>query len=311
MVIELLAHRINRRRVLEGWVGAMLLGGFTAPFRGYRVSAAANDVQPANLGVLTLVAGGLDSRQPGEPENSDVLKICRVDVPNRTLRVVSLPRDLYVDIPGFQADKITRAYDFGSKATGDFKGGAQTIRDTIESNFGIEVHGAVLTTFGGFEDIVNAFGGVDVNNPYDVSDAEYPTVDYGTKSIYYPAGQIHLNGEEALEFSRTRHQDGDDGRVMRQELVIRGLLDRSKDSANQPNLTDMLNQHRKSVRTDLGKSKQLALALAAPDFTNDDVAFTTLSNYIYGDTVGDMWIYSGDWSQIPGYVQGFLDGSIN
>src|SRR5262245_25818342 len=113
MVIELLAHKVNRRRLLEGWVGAMLLGGFTAPFRGYRVSAAAKDVQPANLGVLTIAAGGLDSRHPGEPENSDVLKICRVDVPNRTLRVVSLPRDLYVDIPGFQADKITRAYDFG------------------------------------------------------------------------------------------------------------------------------------------------------------------------------------------------------
>jgi len=311
MIVELLAHRVNRRRLLEGWVGAMLLGGFTAPFRGYRVSAAANDVQPANLGVLTIAAGGLDSRRPGEPENSDVLKICRVDVPNRTLRVVSLPRDLYVDIPGFQADKITRAYDFGSKATGNFKGGAQAIKDTIGENFGLEVDAVVLTTFGGFEDIVDAFGGVDVNNPYDVSDAEYPTVDYGVKSIYFPAGQIHLNGQEALEFSRTRHQDGDDGRVMRQELVIRGLLDRSKYSEGSADITDLMNAHRKSVRTDLGKSKQLALALAAPDFSNDNVLFTTLANYIYCDYAGDMWIYSGDWSQIPGYVQGFLDGSIS
>lgn len=311
MVIDLLARRVNRRRVLEGWAGAMLLGGFTAPFRGYRVSAAANDVQPANLGVLTIAAGGLDSRRPGEPENSDVLKICRVDVPNRTLRVISLPRDLYVDIPGFQADKITRAYDFGSKATGTFKGGANAIKDTIESNFDIEIDAVVLTTFGGFEDIVDAFGGVDVDNPYDVSDGEYPTTDYGYKSIYFPTGQIHLNGEEALEFSRTRHQDGDDGRVMRQELVIRGLLDRSKDPDNKAKISDLITAHRKSIRTDLGKSKQLALALAAPDFTNDNVSFTTLVNFIYGDYAGDMWIYAGDWGQIPGYVQGFLDGSIS
>jgi polyisoprenyl-teichoic acid--peptidoglycan teichoic acid transferase len=313
MYMDLLARRFDRRKLLEGWVGAMLLGGIAAPFRGLRVaSAASSDVQPANLGVLTIVAGGLDSRKPGEPENSDVLKICRVDVPNRTLRVISLPRDLYVDIPGFSPDKITRAYDFGSKAdNGSFKAGAKTIRDTIEANFGVEVHGAVLTTFGGFEEVVDAFGGVDVNNPYDVADGEYPTTDYGVKSIYYPAGDIHLNGEEALEFSRTRHQDGDDGRVMRQELVIRGLLERSKDPDFEPNLTDLVNTHRKAIRTDLGKSKQLALALAAPDFSNDNVSFTTLANYIYGDYAGDMWIYSGDWNQIPGYVQGFLDGSIS
>src|SRR3954454_2890015 len=291
MVLELLAHRINRRRLLEGWVGAMLLGGFTAPFRGYRVSAASSSVQPASLGVLTIVAGGLDSRNPGEPENSDLLKLCRVDVPNRTLRVVSIPRDLYVTIPGFQQDKITRAYDFGTKANNEsFKAGAQAIKDTIAQNFGVEVDAVILTTFNGFQDIVNAFGGVDVTNPYDVSDDAYPTPDYNVKSIYFPAGQIHLNGQEALEFSRTRHQDGDDGRVMRQELVIRGLLERSHSSDIKPSITDLLNKHRKSYDTDLGKSKQLALALSAPDFTNNDVSFTTLSNYIYGDYAGDMWI---------------------
>src|SRR3954447_16075489 len=155
MVMNLLARRFNRRRVLEGWVGAMLLGGFTAPFRGLRVAAAASsDIQPASLGVLTIVAGGLDSRNPGEPENSDVLKLCRVDVPNRTLRVVSIPRDLYVTIPGFNPDKITRAYDFGTKATNEsFKGGAQAIKDTIEYNFGVSVDAVVLTTFNGFKDI--------------------------------------------------------------------------------------------------------------------------------------------------------------
>ena len=313
MQSDLFSRRFSRRSLLQGWVGAMLLGGFTAPFRGLRVASAEGEVQPAHLGILTLVVGGLDTRQPGEPENSDVLKIARVDVPNRTVRVISLPRDLYVEIPGFYPDKITRAYDFGSKADNEsFKAGAATVRDTIEHNFGISVDGAVMTTFGGFEDVVDALGGVDVNNPYDVADGEYPTIDYGYKSIYYPAGPLHLNGEEALEFSRTRHQDGDDGRVMRQELVIRGLLDRTHDPDISFSLPDLVTKHRKSIRTDLGKSKQLALALAAPDFTNDGVLFTTLTNYIYPDYApGGMWIYSGDWSQIPGYVQGFLDGSIS
>jgi polyisoprenyl-teichoic acid--peptidoglycan teichoic acid transferase len=313
MQSDFFSRRFSRRSLLQGWVGAMLLGGFTAPFRGLRASATESDVQPANLGILTLAVGGLDTRLPGEPENTDVLKIARVDVPNRTVRVISLPRDLYLEIPGFGADKITRAYDFGSKAdSGSFKAGAALVRDTLEHNFGISVDGAVMTTFGGFEDVVDALGGVDVNNPYDVADSEYPTIDYGYKSIYYPAGQLHLNGEEALEFSRTRHQDGDDGRVMRQELVIRGLLDRAHDPDISFSLPDLIATHRKSVRTDLGKSKQLALALAAPDFTNEGVVFTTLNGYIYADYAPNgMWIYSGDWNQIPGYVQGFLDGSIS
>ena len=312
MQSDLFSRRFSRRSLLQGWTGAMLLGGFTAPFRGLRVASAEGEVQPANLGTLTLVVGGLDTRVPGEPENTDVLKIARVDVPNRTVRVISLPRDLFVEIPGFYPDKITRAYDFGSKADSEaFKAGAATVRDTIEHNFGISVDGAVMTTFGGFEDVVDALGGVDVNNPYDVADNEYPTIDYGYKSIYYPAGPLHLNGEEALEFTRTRHQDGDDGRVMRQELVIRGMLERAHDPDISFDLPDLVTKYRKSVRTDLGKSKQLALALAAPDFTNDDVVFTTLNGYIYADYAPNgMWIYSGDWTQIPGYVQGFLDGSI-
>jgi LCP family protein required for cell wall assembly len=313
MQSDLFSRRFSRRSLIQGWAGAMLLGGVTAPFRGLRVAAAESDIQPAHLGVLTLAVGGLDTRLPGEPENTDVLKIARVDVPNAIVRVISLPRDLYVEIPGFYPDKITRAYDFGSKAeNGSFKAGAKCVRDTLEHNFGINVDGAVMTTFGGFEDIIDAFGGVDVDNPYDVADSEYPTIDYGYKSIYYPAGPLHLNGEEALEFSRTRHQDGDDGRVMRQELVIRGLLDRAHDPDISVSLPELITKYRKSVRTDLGKSKQLALALAAPDFTNDNVFFSTLNDYIYADSAPNgMWIYSGDWSQIPGYVQGFLDGSIS
>jgi hypothetical protein len=63
------------------------------------------------------------------------------------------------------------------------------------------------------------------------------------------------------------------------------------------------------VRTDLDIPTRLALALAAPDFSNDNVSFATLDALIFSDyTPEGMWIYSGDWSQIPGYVQGVLGG---
>ncbi|HEY7034606.1 MAG TPA: LCP family protein [Thermomicrobiales bacterium] len=295
------------RRSLLRWIGGGIVGGVVVPVVGRAGALAA---KAADVKSLTLIVGGLDTRQPGEPENSDVLMFARVGVPNRTVRAISIPRDLYLEIPNYGYDKITRAYDYGSKAdNGSFKGGAAAMVATVGTNFGVEIDAVVLTTFDGFVDIVDAFGGVDVDNPYDLYDGQYPTVDYGYKEIYFPAGANHLDGEQALEFARTRHQDGDDARVMRQQLVIRGLLERARNDKIAAKLPSIVKKHRKSIRTNLTGTEQVALTAAAPSFTNDGVSFATLGGLVYPDTApGGMWIYSGDWSQIPGYVQGFLNG---
>ncbi|MEA2512313.1 MAG: polyisoprenyl-teichoic acid--peptidoglycan teichoic acid transferase [Thermomicrobiales bacterium] len=305
------AHGLDRRLFLR-LVGGGIAGGLLVPLGAGVATAAQDDTKPADLETLTVVVGGLDTRRPGEPENSDVIILARADFSRQSVRAISIPRDLYLEIPGFGYDKITRAYDFGSKAdNGAFKGGAATVSATIAANFGVELDGVVMTTFEGFVKVVDALGGVDVVNPYDLYDGEYPTLDYGYTEIFFPAGPIHLNGEEALQFVRTRHQDGDDARVMRQQLVIRALLERARDPEIAPKLPSIVKKLRKAVRTDLNASEQLALALAAPSFTNDGVSFATLNGLVYPDTApGGMWIYSGDWSQIPGYVQGFLNGEI-
>jgi LCP family protein required for cell wall assembly len=307
-----MSSRFSTRMRLKA--SALLLSGFAAPGTLFAQRVAAQEgVKPANLrSPLTLVVGGLDSREPDQPENTDVIIIARVDIPQLSVRAISIPRDLFLEIPGFGFDKITRAYDFGSKADGSsFKSGAQTVRDTVNLNFGLDVDGVVLTTFGGFVQVVDALGGIYVNNPYDLYDGEYPTADYGYKEIFYPAGELYLSGEEALEFSRTRHQDGDDGRVMRQQIVIRALLEQARNPEIAEALPGIVFDNADAVRTDLGPSKKLALALAAPSFTNDSVVFDTLNHLVYADsTASGMWIYSGDWAQIPGYVEGFLNGDF-
>ena len=74
---------------------------------------------------------------------------------------------------------------------------------------------------------------------------------------------------------------------------------------------ELVQANRSAIRTTLGKSKQLALALAAPDFADANVTFATLDGYVFESTAPTgAWIYAGDWSTLPGYVQGFLDGSI-
>lgn len=304
-----MAFPIKRRTIVRG-VAAVPFAVLSAR-HSLKQAFAADNVAPADITRLTVLAAGLDSREADQPENADVFIIARVDVPNATVRAVSVPRDLYVSIPGFGYDKITRSYDFGSKANNsEFKYGAQTMIDTVTENFGITADAVVATTFTGFEEIIDAVGGIDVDNPYDVYDGEFPTIDYGYKEVFFPQGEIHLNGVDALDYCRTRHQDGDGGRVMRQHLILLSMLNKVTSDAFRDQLPDFVEQHRKSVRNNLGKSRRLALALAAPSFKAESISFTDLDDFVWGDTTSEgMWIYAGNWDQIPGYVQGFLNGA--
>lgn len=303
-----MAFPIKRRTIVRG-IASIPFALLSARYSIKR-ALAADEVTPADITQLTVLVAGLDSREPDQPENADVFIIARVDVPNATVRAVSVPRDLYVSIPGFGYDKITRTYDFGSKANeSQFKYGAQTMLDTVAENFGIEADAVVATTFIGFEEIVDAVGGVDIDNPYDLYDGEFPTIDYGYKEVFFPQGMIHLGGEDALDFCRTRHQDGDGGRVMRQHLLLLAMLDKVTSDEFRDSLPDFVEQYRKSVRNNLGRSRRLALALAAPSFTAESISFANLDEFVWGDTTSDgMWVYSGDWERIPGFVQGFLNG---
>lgn len=302
--------RSTRRTAIKALLGApIVLSSLTRRSAEAAENVAAAD--PRSLGTLTFTVAGLDYRNEWEPENTDVLMVARVDLINNTVRAFSIPRDLWVTIPGYGEDKITSAYYYGSSGAGrDFKAGANSLASTLETNFGITIDASVMTTFDGFEQIVDALGGASVTNPYDLYDGQYPTRDYGMKEIWYPAGDLHLTGEQALEFCRTRHQDGDDGRTMRQRMVLRALLEQAR-QLDSDSLQNIVLENRNAVRTNLGRSKQLALALAAPDFSNSQVEFATLSSYIWPSTAWNgAWIYAGDWSALPAFAQGFLSGEI-
>jgi LCP family protein required for cell wall assembly len=258
----------------------------------------------------TLVIGGLDTRDEAGPQNTDVLILARIDTQTGNLRAISIPRDLYVTIPGLGVDKINRAFDLGQRSDDDWDAGADLLGATIDRNFGVTVDGTVLTTFDGFSAVIDAVGGVEVVNPYDVYDAEYPTEDFGTKEIFYRAGPLHLNGDEALEFCRTRHQDTDGGRVMRQQLVLRALLDRIRDRDLGSNVAGVLTRLRDAVWTDVSWQQQLSLAMMAREVEQESLVFSSLVPLLSsGYTAEGAWIYTGDWSQIAWYVQAFLDGT--
>lgn len=292
--------RIDRRRILQTSLALALIGG-SWPRKG-RAQWKAR---------YTFVAAGLDTREAGSPQNTDILIIARVDLDAEVVRALSIPRDLYVEIPGHGPDKITRAFDHGitSDPDGAWESGAARTVATVETNFGVEIDGMATTDFDGFPEIVDAVGGITVDNPYEVRTGEYGSSD-GEETVF-AEGEIELDGELALVFARTRQQDGDNGRVMRQQLVLAALFDKIQDPEVVDDLPALIDAAREMVETDISFPTQLRLIDGLRDLDADDVTFGTIVDQLTeGETASGMWIYEADWSTLPGYVQAWLDGEI-
>jgi polyisoprenyl-teichoic acid--peptidoglycan teichoic acid transferase len=298
--------RLNRRAF--SLAGAALSGAVAL---GYRLPAFARQAMPVDLpkkGAYTILVAGLDTRTVEDPENTDVIMISRVDLWTETVRTLSISRDLHLDIPGYGFDKINRAYDHGSKANDhDWNAGVALMTEMIETNFGLDIDAVVTVRFDGFAGVVDALGGVSVNNPYEIYEDAYPTTDLQYKEIYYPAGALTLNGEQALEFSRSRHSDSDEGRIMRQHLVLTALMDAAQMPERIWSLQEIAAASRQFVTTNLPPDVQTQLIAAVPYIYPANVAWGTITDYLWGENTPDGgWMYQADWTQLPLYVRGWL-----
>lgn len=245
----------------------------------------------------TFLGLGLD-KYSETGQRSDVIMLARVDLDAGTVRVLSIPRDLYVDIPGYPAFKINDAYNDGLHSTPekDWRNGAALTAETIRQNFGITVDGVALTDFTVFPKVVDTLGGVTVENPHAVGD--------------FPAGTLHLDGDQATLFCRLR-PDGDGGRVMRQHLVLVAMLKTLQTPAFLPRIPELVQTLSDVVHTTIPVEVQAQLIALIPQLTEEDLAFTNIEGLLWsGYTDGGAWIYQGDWSVLPGYVQGWLAGEI-
>ncbi len=245
----------------------------------------------------TFLGLGLD-KYSDTGQRSDVIMLARVDLDAGTVRVLSIPRDLYVDIPGYAAFKINDAYNDGLQSTPelDWRNGAALSAETIRQNFGITVDGVALTDFTVFPQVVDTLGGVTVENPSAVGD--------------FAAGTLQLNGDQATLFCRLR-PDGDGGRVMRQHLVLVAMLKKLQTPEFLPKIPELVQMLGDVVHTTIPMDVQAQLIALIPQLSEEDLAFTNIEGMLWsGYTDGGAWIYQGDWSVLPGYVQGWLAGEI-
>jgi LCP family protein required for cell wall assembly len=149
---------------------------------------------------------------------SDIIMVVKYNPQTKIATLISIPRDTRVDIPGYGLDKINHAYAFG---------GQELLDTTIENFLGITLDFSIKTNFETFASIIDDVGGVKVNAKKD-----FP---YDDGSVAIAQGEQVLNSRDALYYVRFRHdEDGDYGRIARQQEVIISLVDRlSKVSLNQ------------------------------------------------------------------------------
>ena len=182
---------------------------------------------------------------------TDSIMIATLNMKDNAVRLTSIMRDSYVQIPGYSDNKINAAYH---------NGGIKLLKETIKVNFGIEVDGYVLVQFDSFENVIDALGGIDI----ELSERE---VSYLNRTNYISdytnhnlsVGMNHLNGNQALGYARVRYVEkglysGDFARTLRHRTVMKAIFDKYKEKSILE-LVQMVPELLPLVTTDLTKTQ--------------------------------------------------------
>ena len=202
------------------------------------------------INILLLGMGGL-----GHPGGTltDTMMVLSFQPNGGRLALLSLPRDLYVPIPGHGSAKLNSAHADGEQ---DKSGGGPALVETTVSNLlGIPINYYLRVDFAGFTKLVNAVGGVDVIVEKTINDPFFPDAKLeGYEPFYLKAGPTHMDGTLALKFARSRETTSDFDRSGRQQLILKALKEKVLSLgtlANPKKVLDLIGIAGDHVRTDL------------------------------------------------------------
>jgi len=218
---------------------------------------------------VNLLLLGIDERaQEIGPWRTDTMIVLSVDPASKSAVMLSIPRDLWVPIPGLDTEgKINTAHFLGDamKYPG---GGPALAMETVRYSLGIPIQYYVRLNFGGFEKLIDLIGGIEICVPETIDDPEYPDSGYGYEPLHIDAGCQHMDGRLALKYARTRHSGlGDFDRAKRQQQVILAVRDKVVKGDMLPTLVGkagpLLDTLKDSIQTNLSLDQAIQLAKLA------------------------------------------------
>jgi polyisoprenyl-teichoic acid--peptidoglycan teichoic acid transferase len=235
---------------------------------------------------------GSDLRS-GSSFRTDTMVIAVLRPNEGQVSLISIPRDLWVSIPGWENQRINTAYQHGISV--DYPGGGPgLLKDTIQYNLGIRIDHTAMVDFDGFRQIIDTLGGVDVPvacayTDWRLIDPSYDPENENNWHLYTTGpGLVHMDGDLALWYARSRQKSNDFDRGRRQQEVLRALFTQALNKDTLSHIPELYNDFKETVATDLGLGDILQLAVYAPKMTNADIR----SYYIRPPYVSS-WITEG------------------
>jgi LCP family protein required for cell wall assembly len=220
------------------------------------------------------------------------MMVLTIDPVGLSASVLSLPRDLWVDIPDTGLDRINQAHYFGELY--EYPGGGPALAmETVSALLGVPIDYYATVNFDAFIEIVDLIDGITIDVPETIDDRTYPDSCYGVDPFYIEEGTHRLNGEQALKYARTRATFGGDvDRAGRQQAVMLAARDQILQLdmlpqliAQSPRLWQTLQDN---VRTNLTLDEGIQLALLAQDIPAESIHTAVIDyNYVYNETTPD------------------------
>lgn len=236
---------------------------------------------------------GSDRRSTAGSTRTDTMVVAILRPNEGQVSLISIPRDLWVSIPGYENNRINTAYQVGI-TTGYPGGGPALLKETIQYNLGIRIDHVAMVDFDGFRKIVDTLGGVDVPvscsyTDWKLIDPSYnPEVEANWFLYTVNPGVIHMDGDLALWYARSRQKSSDFDRGRRQQEVLRALFTQALQAGTLTRVPELYNDLKDSVETDLGLGDILKLSVYAPKMTNADIR-----SYYIRPPIVSSWITDG------------------
>ncbi len=272
--------------------------------------------------LMFILGIGADSGQDYRYGLADAIRIARVDFTVPKVTVLSIPRDLWVEIPDLDPKrnvdhgKLNQAYFFGGEGMGYYSGpggGPGLLARTLDLNFGMRVDHYGAVNMQTFVKIVDAVGGIDVylEKPVDGRSDDPATVDLG----FFNAGQHHFNGEEALKLSRVRKMYNDFARQDFQTIVLCALKEKLTDPSIIVKIPKLITAFQDSVQTDLSPKELLQLSCLAPLLKRENLIMTGLPQELFSPSrvynerqKNTTFVMDADYEVIRDYIARFIAG---
>ncbi len=239
-------------------------------------------------GQVRILVLGSDAR-PSGGFRTDIIMLVTINPKQGTATVLSLPRDLWVDLPGWGANRVNTAMVYG---------GFSLMASTLESNLGVRPTNYIMTTFNGFTQIIDSLGGVDVTASKVLTDkCSFTASGYCTVK----AGVTHMNGQYALWYVRSRYSTSDFDRERRSQEVLQALFSKLMNVNAITRIPEMYDIYRKNVETNLSLSDIVGLAPVASSLIADP---SKIRRYTVGPGQVSDWVVPGSGAMVllPNYA---------